>query len=122
MSIIRRWLFALALLILVACGAAEAHEEPLDQGERLFRTWCSGCHMLAPSEGAPQLAPSLAEMAAAARANSRGLSPADYLREGTLNPNATIAPGYSAGLMPTNYAESLSAEEIEALLAFMASQ
>lgn len=115
-------IFSVLLVLLVACSAAEAHEEPLAQGERLFRTWCSGCHMISPSEGAPQLAPGLAEMAAAARANSRGLSPIDYLREGTIDPNATIAPGYSAGLMPTNYAESLSAEEIAALLAFMAAQ
>jgi cytochrome c len=61
----------------------------------------------------------MAGVATRAAANTDALSPEAWLRRELLQPNAVISPGYSSGLMPTSYAESLRPEQIDALISFM---
>ena len=44
---------------------------------------------------------------------------ADFVRESIVDPDATVAPGYQPGIMPTNYGGTLSDEQLEALVAFL---
>lgn len=110
--------FLIALLLLVACAGQAAPETPATRGQRLFTIYCSGCH----SETAHGLGPDLAEMRQRAASNSKGLSPAEWLRQATINPEAEVAPGYQNNLMPRDYGTSLTSDEIDALVAYMLSE
>jgi mono/diheme cytochrome c family protein len=114
-------LFAALLITLAACGAAaqpDTTPDPAAEGRRLFTIWCSGCHAVA-ADAPAGIGPSLAGVAGRAAANPEGLSAADWLRRETVDPNAVITPGSSAGLMPANYEQSLRPEQIDALVAYM---
>ena len=102
-------------------------------GENVFRTAipaCVACHSLAP--GADGAGPSLAGVATRAELlvgesdySGQATDIEGYLRESILNPSAHLNTGgmYSANgmsFMPTTYAESLSEEEVEQLVAFLA--
>ena len=45
----------------------------------------------------------------------------EYLRRAILEPNAEIADGFDEGVMPLTYADSLSAEDVDALVAYIQS-
>lgn len=72
---------------------------------------CGSCHVLsaAGSEGAigPNLDESLAGQDAA------------YIRESIVDPNAVVAEGYAAGIMPQNYEQQLSEQQITDLVALL---
>ena len=74
-------------------------------------TACAACHKLSDagssSTTGPDLDESLADMDAAA------------IREAIVDPNAEIAQGFSEGIMPPNYEELFSDEELEALVTYL---
>lgn len=45
----------------------------------------------------------------------------EYIRTSIINPNAVIAEGFAEGIMPNTYADSISAEDLDALVAYLAS-
>lgn len=110
----------IALLTLAACGGAADSGDPVAAGQGLFVRQCAGCHAVA-ADGPEALGPNLAGVAGRAAANPDGLSAEDWLRRAIVNPNAEIAPGYQAGLMPASYGQSLSPAELDALVAYMLS-
>lgn len=111
-------MIVLALLLATACGAQQQPADPVARGERLFRTLCLGCHGVRPD--APEvLGPNLAGVATRAAANADGLSAEEWLLREIVDPNAWITPGFQPNLMPQNYAQQLSKEELDALVAYM---
>lgn len=46
---------------------------------------------------------------------------AEYVRQAIVDPNAVIADGFTAGVMPQDYANSISADDIDALVAYILS-
>lgn len=108
-------------------------EDPIAQGEALFRTVtpaCNACHSIAP--GVNLAGPTLAGIATRAE---RTIASADYqggaesveayIRESIVTPSAYLHPGemYSAGgtsFMPNTYAQSLSDEQLDQLVAYLA--
>ncbi|WP_417791545.1 c-type cytochrome [Stutzerimonas xanthomarina] len=112
----------------------EAGDDPIALGEALFRTAtpaCNACHSIAA--GVNLAGPTLAGLAS--RAEQTMASPdysgsADsveaFIRESITQPSAYLHPGdmYSAGgtsFMPNNYGESLTDEQIDQLVAYLAS-
>jgi nitric oxide reductase subunit C len=108
--------------------------DPRAIGQNLYRTVsppCTACHSLQP--GVQMAGPSLAGMAtrAAETIAADGYSGAasdveGYLRESILDPSAHLVPGpmFSANgvsFMPTTYRDSLRDEQVEQLVAFLAS-
>ena len=102
-------------------------------GENVFRTavpGCVACHSLAP--GADGAGPSLAGVATRAELlvgesdyTGQATDVEGYLRESIIEPSAHLNVGgmYSANgmsFMPNTYGDSLSEEEIEQLVAFLA--
>ncbi|MFA5677119.1 MAG: c-type cytochrome [Pseudomonas sp.] len=102
-------------------------------GENVFRTavpGCVACHSLAP--GADGAGPSLAGVSARAELlvgasdyTGQATDVEGYLRESITEPSAHLSTGgmYSANgmsFMPNTYGESLSEEEIDQLVAFLA--
>lgn len=117
--IILTWpVFLLALIVLAACASPQTPPDPLAEGQRLFAIWCSGCHTTV-ADGPTALGPSLAGIATRATSNPDGLSAAEWLMRETVSPNTTLAPGFAPGLMPADYGERLSAEQLDALVAYM---
>ncbi|HEY0971876.1 MAG TPA: cytochrome c [Gemmatimonadales bacterium] len=110
-----------------------ASDDPVAQGQALFRNTppgCFACHAVTAGTGA-LAGPSLAGIAtvAAARVDSAGYAGTatdaeGYIRESITNPHAYLVPGamYSSGgrsFMPDNYEETLTAEQIDQLVAYL---
>jgi cytochrome c oxidase subunit 2 len=74
---------------------------------------CGGCHTLADAGTNGTVGPNLTTAV-------RGASPAD-LRTDIVDPNARVAPGYQAGVMPQDFGKTLSAEQLDGLVAYLAS-
>lgn len=107
-------------------------EDPIALGEALFRSAtpvCSACHSVAP--GVNLAGPSLAgvsqraeQVMASADYQGSADSVEAYIRESIRMPSAYLFPGdmFSAGgtsFMPNSYAESLTDEQIEHLVAYL---
>ena len=99
--------------------AAEA-----DAGRSLYfentlgtNTGCRLCHSLEPDT--VLVGPSFAGVATRAQTRVPGLTAEEYLRQSIVDPNAYVVDGYPAGQMFSNYAEVLSAEDIDNLVAFL---
>ena len=89
-----------------------------DSGAAVFASaGCGGCHTFTPAGTNGAIGPNLDNLAADAK--KAGEDPAAYVRESIVNPNAVIAPGYAAGVMPGSFGKSLSAEEIDALVTYL---
>ncbi|MCC6223828.1 MAG: cytochrome c oxidase subunit II [Thermoleophilia bacterium] len=89
----------------VAAGGAEL-------GSQVFaNAGCGGCHALAAAGSAGAVGPDLDAALA-------GADP-DAVRSSIVDPDATVADGYQAGVMPGNYGEQLSGEELDALVEYL---
>ena len=92
-------------------GAAKAEEAPLKTPEEVVAKYgCGGCHKIAGQTG--EMGPDLTKIGATKNK--------DYLRQSILDPDAVIAKGFSAGMMPKTYGEQLKAKELEMLVNYMA--
>ena len=78
---------------------------------------CGGCHVFTPAGTNGAIGPNLDNLAADAK--KAGEDPAAYVRESIVNPNAVLAKGYSAGVMPGSFSNSLSPAEIDALVTYL---
>jgi cytochrome c oxidase subunit 2 len=72
---------------------------------------CSSCHTLAEAGASGQVGPNLDDVL-------KGKDAA-FIRESIVDPNAEIAPGFSAGVMPDVYEQQLSDEQLADLVAFL---
>ena len=89
-----------------------------DDGAALFASaGCGGCHAFAPAGSNAAVGPKLDDLAAAAKKAGQPVD--DYVRESIVEPGKVIAPGYADGVMPSTYGESLSTEEIDALVRYL---
>jgi cytochrome c oxidase subunit II len=78
---------------------------------------CGGCHTFEPAGSDGAIGPDLDDLAAAAKAAGKPLD--EFVRESIVDPSAEITPGFKDGVMPKTFGESLSPEEIDALVAFL---
>lgn len=115
-----------------ARGGAASSTDPVELGEVLFRQTppgCTACHSTAP--GVTLAGPSLAQIGR--RAEATVADPAytgsatdaeGYIRESIVSPSAHIVanPAFSSegrSLMPANYSEALTPEQIDNLVAYL---
>ncbi len=78
---------------------------------------CVGCHSLDPNQTA--IAPSWANMANLAVTRKPDMGPAAYLYESIVDPDVYVVDGYSAGIMPSNFGEILSPQDLADLIAYL---
>jgi mono/diheme cytochrome c family protein len=119
----KQLLFPTLLLVmamaLAACGGGGASaDDPAAAGKELFATTvigtqagCSTCHSL--DEGTVIVGPSMAGVGAR-------LSEAE-LRESILDPNAVLVDDFPADTMPPVWADELSDEQVDQLVAYLLS-
>lgn len=84
-------------------------------GRALIITYgCATCHTLA---SVPQ-----AQGKDGPELTGIGSMGAGFIRESIVNPSADITEGYPDGLMPQDFADQMTAEELDVLVEFLASQ
>jgi mono/diheme cytochrome c family protein len=89
-------------------------------GKALFASQgCSACHTFKPAGSTATVGPDLDDLAANSQKANRG-SLEKYTEESIVDPGAYVVPGYTNGVMPTNFA-SLGEKKIADLVAFLTS-
>jgi cytochrome c oxidase subunit 2 len=84
-------------------------------GEAIFASaGCGSCHAFEPAGTDAQVGPSLDGV------DPRGQDLEEFLLESIVDPNAELAPGYQSGVMPETYESSLSADQLDALVQYLA--
>jgi cytochrome c oxidase subunit 2 len=74
-------------------------------------TACATCHTLADAGAKGQVGPDLDKVL-------KGKDAA-FIKESILTPNKVIAPGDQPGIMPPNFGDTLSAEQVDALVKYL---
>jgi mono/diheme cytochrome c family protein len=72
---------------------------------------CAGCHTLSAADSSAEVGPNLD--------NVLGGMDEAAIRAAIVDPNAEIAEGYQPNVMPQDYGQRLSDEELDALVAFL---
>ncbi|GIK67026.1 MAG: hypothetical protein BroJett018_48200 [Chloroflexota bacterium] len=125
------WLLVLLALVLVACGKdASADDLPAPDsvgdpiaGQQIFVTRhdevpsCSFCHNVDSDKA--KTGPSLQNIANVAGSRVDGMNAEEYLRQSILDPNAYIADGKARSRMYAHFADVLTPEEIDNLVAYL---
>jgi cytochrome c553 len=93
-------------------GGAAAEGDPAAGQEVFASAGCGSCHTVADAGSTGEVGPALDE--------SLQGQDAEYVRTQIVDPNSKIAEGYGPGIMPENYKEQLSEEELSNLVAFLA--
>ena len=106
--------------------AAAAAVGDIAAGEELFDTRgvrgthdnaCSSCHLPGAEDG--PFAPSLVGVSAVAADRVEGMSEVDYLRQSIVDPRAFRVEGEWGSIMPYQYSEAFSEDQINNLIAFL---
>ncbi len=104
-----------------AAGPSELALEGFQKGG------CAACHVIPGVPGAMgQVGPDLSNVAAEVAERVKDMTVEEYLHQSIVDPNADIAPNCPSGacpanVMPPNFAETLSEEEINAIVEYLAS-
>jgi cytochrome c oxidase subunit 2 len=92
---------------------APAGGGPLAQGRSIFtgQAGCSSCHTLADAKATGTTGPDLGKVL-------KGKPPA-FIMQSIVTPNAVIAKGYPANVMPQTFGKTLSKSQIAALVSYL---
>lgn len=96
-----------------ASGDADLAAAGYDLGFQVYMRECAVCHGAADGVG-----PSLTAMRDRAPMVVAGLPAEEYLRQSIVEPGAFVVEGYQ-DIMPKDYAETLTADEIDSLITFI---
>jgi cytochrome c oxidase subunit 2 len=94
-------------------GGAKAGGGAAPDAKAIFtQAGCGGCHELADAGTSGGVGPNLDE----------GLKGKDeaFIRESIVDPSAEVTKGYSDGIMPPNFGDTLQAAELDALVKYLA--
>lgn len=100
--------------------AALAAADPANGETLSLANACIGCHSLDPET--VMTGPTWHNVADTAIVRVQGESPAYYLYQSFMDPNAYVVNGFPSGVMPQTYADTLSTGDIADLLAYLLSQ
>jgi mono/diheme cytochrome c family protein len=90
-------------------------------GQSVFASnGCGSCHTFAPANASGKVGPDL-DSAPAADAKADHMALPAFIKQSITDPDAYIAKGYSKGVMPTTFKSSLSAKQLNDLVAFILS-
>jgi len=98
-------------------GAAPAGNPA--RGQQVFNGvgTCSSCHNVANET--TLVGPGLKGIATRAGTRKPGMSASDYLHESIISPNAFVVSGFQPGIMPQNFKQMLSTQQIDDLVAYL---
>lgn len=111
-------------IVLTACGGSGGASDAAKAGQELFsqtvigaQPGCITCHSLDPNTVI--VGPSMAGIASRAGSREPGKSAEDYLKESILTPDTYLVEGFPAGTMPQVWADELSDEQVNDLIAYL---
>jgi cytochrome c551/c552 len=91
-------------------------------GEAVFAAnGCGSCHTFKPANSTGTIGPDLDKAPASDAKADNNMELADFIEESIKDPDAYIAKGYSKGIMPTTFGQSLSSKQLHDLVAFIVS-
>ena len=110
---------AVPTVTLSAPSTANQLNGPAAQGQIIFTGIgsCFTCHDT--SSGVKIVGPSLKGVASRAASREPGKSADDYLHESIMTPNAYLVQEFSPGIMPQNFAQILSKQQINDVVAYL---
>nr|WP_290669623.1 c-type cytochrome [Ardenticatena sp.] len=96
----------------------------------LINNGCGGCHTMQDVAGmAGTVGPELTNIGAVAanriadpNYTGEATTPEEYILEAIVNPNAYVVEGFPANVMPQNFGETLSEEDINTLVEYLSSR
>lgn len=89
------------------------------EGDQIFTAaGCNACHTLADVGSTSDVGPSLDALAEVAGERT-DLSPEDYVRQAILEPNAFVVEGFRPDVMPGNYGDQLTDEQVDTLVEYL---
>jgi mono/diheme cytochrome c family protein len=110
-----------AVLLVPACAPEPAATDPIARGRQVYRELgCANCHEASLSNFFRPVGPPLDHVGQVAARRVSGMSAEDYLRQSITDPGAYLVPGYPDS-MPRGLARALSAGDLAALVAYLAS-
>lgn len=101
---------------------AAPSEGPRDPATLFVSMGCSGCHNLNLDQSPTSMGqpgPNMANLPENAANRVPGQDAATYVHNSIVNPNEHVVDGYIGGIMPQNFADQMSEEEINALVAWL---
>jgi mono/diheme cytochrome c family protein len=84
---------------------------PVFAPPQFFATNCGGCHTLAQAGTTGNVGPNLDDAL-------KGMTPAQ-ISQSISDPNAVIAPGYQPNVMPQNFGQTLTPQQLQQLVAYL---
>jgi cytochrome c oxidase subunit 2 len=99
-------------------STATISSSPSPAGLAVFNSnGCASCHTLSAANATGKVGPDLDKLVAYARQAKQPLTP--FVHESIANPDAYIQPGYPKGVMPTNFGQLLTKEQLDHLVTFL---
>ena len=92
-------------------GGGQAQGDPAAGKEVFTSSGCGDCHTLSDAGTSGQVGPDLDEVL-------QGQDPA-FIHESIVDPNAQIAEGFAEGVMPQDYGDQLSEQQLNDLVAYL---
>ena len=97
---------------------AALHGPPGAAGLTVFTAQgCASCHTFTPAKATGKVGPDLDNLTAAAKKAGQPL--AAFIKESITNPDAYIAPGFKKGVMPTTFAQTIPADQLQELVTYL---
>ncbi len=92
--------------------AGEQPTAPANGGDVFAANGCGGCHTLAAAGSDASVGPDLDD--------SLKDKDEEYIEQSIVDPAAIVAKGFGDGIMPSEYGTSLTPEDLDALVAYLA--
>ena len=109
------------VIVAIACTPEPVETYPIARGRQVYRTLgCATCHEASISNLFRPVGPSLDRVGLVGAKRVPGMGAEDYLRQSITDPGAYLVPGYPDS-MPRGQSNDLSAEDLAALVAYLAS-
>jgi cytochrome c2 len=113
-------LITLTALILQGCAQGESEhtaDVSVSRGKSLFNGTCASCH--ATTDDDVIVGPSLAGIVDRGATRIAGVDAEAYIRQSIVDPRAYTVEGFPDNMMPVNYGQIFSAEDIDAIVAYL---
>jgi sulfur oxidation c-type cytochrome SoxX len=102
-------------------GPVADESTPEGRGQVVFSTaGCTACHAISGISSGT-VGPVLDGLATRAGSTVSGLTAEEYIHQSIIDPSAYVVPGFTDGVMPQNFGEILTEEQINDLVAFLLS-
>jgi mono/diheme cytochrome c family protein len=98
-------------------------DDPVAAGRVVFTKYgCGACHILEDANAGGVVGPSLNGIGSTAAARVDGVNAVDYIRTSIIDTDAYVVEGYPPGVMPADFGELMTEEELDILVEYLLSQ